>query len=100
MRILWALFKVMLALALVIPVGLFVLAVTGVIVGTVIGLAVMALRLAAIGFAGYCVYRAARFFLGSSRSPSAPVIRELRPVDPYYEKAMRELDSELGPTSR
>jgi hypothetical protein len=85
-------------LAIAIPVGLFVLALTVGAVGTLIGFAIMALRLAVFGLVGYGLYRVARFFF-APRKPTVPIVRELPRTDPYYEAAMRELDSELrGPS--
>lgn len=98
MRVLWTLLKVIVGLAIAIPVGLLVLAVTMGAVGTLIGLAVMALRLACLAFVGYGLYRVARFMFAPKPHATVPPIRELPAADPYYEAAMRELDSELrGP---
>jgi dipeptide/tripeptide permease len=95
MRILWTLFKVIAALAIAIPLGIFALALTGVVVGTLVGLAFFALRLAVIGFVGYGLFRLARHLFWSDPVPVQP-LRELPLRDPYYDAAMRELDSELG----
>ena len=95
MRIVWTLFKIIIVLAITIPVALFALALTVGIVGTVVGLAITALRLAAIAFVGYGVYRIARFFFASTSASVKPVVSELPAADPYYVAAMRELDSEL-----
>jgi hypothetical protein len=100
MRILWTILKIIIGLAIAIPVGLLVLALTVGVVGTLLGLAFAALKLACIAFVGYGVYRVARHLLAPSPRPVVPPIRELRPADPYYEAAMRELDSELGPSAR
>lgn len=97
MRILWTLLKVAIGLAIAIPVGLFVMAMTVGLVGTVFGLVVMAVRLACIGLVGYGLYRVARFFFAprGAAARERPVARELPSADPYYAAAMRELDSEL-----
>jgi hypothetical protein len=102
MRILWTLFKLMVGLAIAIPVTLVVLAVTVGIVGTLVGLAVLALKLACIAFVAYGAFRVARHLFWPARKPkNVPSMRELPAVsDPYYQAAMRELDSELGPTAR
>jgi hypothetical protein len=100
MRILWTILKIIIGLAIAIPVGLLVLALTVGVVGTLLGLAIAALKLACIAFVGYGVYRVARYVLAPAPKPAAPPIRELRPADPYYEAALRELDSELGPSAR
>jgi len=100
MRILWTLLKVVVGLAIAIPVGIFVLALTLGLVGTLVGLAVRVLTLACLAGVGYGVFRVGRALFAPSRKASAPPIRELPPVDPYYQAAMRELDAELGPVAR
>lgn len=98
MRILWTLLKVIVGLAIAIPVGILALALTAGFVGTLVGLAVMALKLACIAFVGYGLYRVARFVFSPSSKTAAPVVHELPARDPYYEAAMRELDAEFrGP---
>ena len=94
MRIVWTLFKVILGLAIAIPIGILVLALTAGVLGTLIGLAMMVLRLAFIGLVGYGLFRLARTLFWSK--PKTPAPRELPPVDPYYDAALRELDTELG----
>ena len=102
MRILWTLFKIMVGLAIAIPVGLIALAVTVGVLGTLVGLAVLALKLACVAFVAYGVFRLARHLFWPSATPkAAPLVRELpQAQDPYYQAAMRELDSELGTTAR
>lgn len=95
MRIMWTLFKIIIVLAITIPVALFALALTVGVVGTVVGLAITALRLAAIALVGYGVYRIARFFFAPTSASVKPIVSELPTADPYYVAAMRELDSEL-----
>lgn len=97
MRIVWTLFKVILGLAIAIPVGMFLLALTAGVVGTLFGLLIMVLRLAFFGLAAYGLFRLGRHLLSPS-SPPAPRVRELPGPDPYYEAAMRELDAEMGRT--
>ena len=99
MRILWTLLKVIVGLAIAIPVGLLALALTMGVVGTLVGLAVLALKLACLAFVGYGLYRVARFFF-STPTPTVSPISELPRSDPYYEAAMRELDSEMGRPGR
>jgi hypothetical protein len=94
MRILWTLLKVIVTLAVAIPVGLLALALTVGVVGTLLGLAIVALKLACIAAVGYGLYRVARHAFAPAPKPLR--VRELPPVDPYYTAAMRELDSELG----
>jgi hypothetical protein len=100
MRILWTLLKVIVGLAIAIPVGILVLGLTFGVVGALLGLAIVALKIAVIGFVGYGLYRLARFVFDPSPRKTTPPIRELPLVDPYYEAAVRELDAELGRPSR
>lgn len=100
MRILWTLIKVIVGLAIAIPLGILALALTVGLVGTLVGIAIVALKLACVGFVGYGAYRLLRYMLAPTRKVSAPVVRELSAPDPYYVAAMRELDSELGTRSR
>lgn len=97
MRILWTLFKVILGLAIAIPVGILALAVTAGVVGTLVGLAILTLKLACLGLIGYGLFRVARFvFAPGTKTPSVAPVRQISAADPYYEAAMRDLDSELG----
>jgi hypothetical protein len=98
MRILWTLVKVILGLAIAIPLGIIGLVLTLGILGSLFGLAVLALKLACVGLVGYGLYRVARFIFSPSPKPTAPPVRELPPRDRYYEAAMRELDAEMGNT--
>jgi hypothetical protein len=95
MRILWKLLKVVIGLAIAIPLFIVVLVTTLGVLGAVLGLAILALKLACLGLAGYGLFRLARYFLAPSQTPEPPAVRELPPRDLYYEAAMRELDSEL-----
>ena len=99
MRVLWTLLKVIITLAVAIPLGLLALALTVGVVGTLLGLAIAALKLACIAGAAYGLYRVARHVIAHAPNPQR--VRELPPpADPYYTAAMRELDSELGTRSR
>ena len=96
MRIFWKLFKVVLAAAILIPLGLFMLALAFGLLGTLVGLALIAVKLACLGLVTYGVYRVARWFFSSgSRPATPPPVHSLPPRDPYYEAAMRELDAEI-----
>ena len=53
MRILWTLLKVIIGLAIAIPLGILALALTVGVVGTLVGLAFLTLKLAVVGFLGY-----------------------------------------------
>jgi hypothetical protein len=100
MRILWTLAKIIIGLAIAIPLGVVALALALGVLGSLLGLAFMALRLACVAFVGYGVFRAARYFLAPDPKPASYPPRELTMPDPYYEAAMRELDAEMGHTSR
>jgi threonine/homoserine/homoserine lactone efflux protein len=100
MRILWTLLKVIIGLAIAIPLGILALALTVGVVGTVVGLAFLVLKLAVVGFLGYGAFRLLRGMLVSTPKVAAPAIRELPGSDPYYDAAMRELDRDLGIKSR
>ena len=100
MRILWNLLKIVVGAAILIPLGLFMLALAFGLLGTLVGLALVAVKLAVLGLVSYGVYRVARMFFSSSNSKPAtsPPVRSLPPRDPYYDAAMRELDAEIGRT--
>ena len=96
MRILWTLFKVVVGLAIAIPLGIIALVLALGVLGTLLGLAVLALKLVFVGLVGYGLFRVARR-LFTSDAPSKPQpVRQLPAPDPYYEAAMRELDTEMG----
>jgi hypothetical protein len=96
MRILWTLFKVILGLAIAIPVGILALALMAGVVGTLVGLAIVTLKLACLALVGYGLFRVARFmFAPAAKTPRAAPMREIPAVDPYYEAAMRDLDAEI-----
>jgi len=97
MRVLWTLLKVIIGLAITIPVALLALALTAGLVGTLFALLVIAFKLAIVGLIGYGVYRLARAIFAPSHTPRP--IREFPPAaapDPYYDAAVRELDAEMG----
>jgi hypothetical protein len=99
MRIIWTLFKVIIGLAIAIPLGLIVLALSFGILGAMLGLAILALKLACVGLVGYGAFRLAKAMFWPSKSvpTSQPAsVRALPERDPYYEAAMRELDTEIG----
>jgi len=100
MRILWTLAKVILGLAIAIPLGFLAVGLAMGILGGLFGLAVLALRLAVVGFVGYGALMLVRRLFWSAPKHSTQPIRELPMPDGYYEAAMRELDAEMGHTSR
>ena len=96
MKVLWTLVKVAVALVLVIPVSLLLLGVFG----TVLGLAILLLRVALIGLLAYGAFKlVARLMRGPAQRVEPKEVSRLAPVDPYYQAAMRELDLDL-PESR
>ena len=99
MRVLWTMVKVVLGLAIAIPVGIIVLATALGLFGAMVGLAFLALRVAVFCLIAWGMFVVARTLLFGKRSPAPRVEpRQLPPVDPYYEAARRELDRELGHT--
>jgi hypothetical protein len=98
MRILWTLLKIVIGLAIAIPLGIVAIALALGVLGGLLGLAILALKLAFLGFVGVGLFKLARHFFGSSPKPAARPIRELPMPDPYYEAAMRELDAEMRRT--
>jgi hypothetical protein len=100
MRILWTLLKIIVGLAIAIPLGILALALTLGVLGTLLGLAVIALKLACVALVGYGAFRVLRRVLGHSSGSRTPLARELPAPDPYYRAAMRELDAELGHSVR
>jgi hypothetical protein len=100
MRILWTLLKVIIGLAIAIPLGIIAIGLTLGILGGLIGLAVLALKLAFLGLVGFGLLKLARHFFAPAPKPSVQPIRELPMPDPYYEAAMRELDAEMRHGSR
>lgn len=95
MRILWKLLKVIIGLAIAIPLLIIVLVTTVGILGTLLGLSILALKLACVGLAGYGLYQLAKYVFAPAPKAKPASVRELPAPDPYYEAAMRELNSEL-----
>lgn len=101
MRTIWKLVKAVLALAIAIPISIIVLVVALGILGGLLGLAIMGLKLAFTVLIIWGVFRLATSLMGGrGRRSRSSKVRELPPVDPHYEAAMRELDQELGEVSR
>jgi hypothetical protein len=97
MRVLWTMVKVALALVLVIPVCIIVLATALGLFGALLGLAVLTLRLAIVGLMLWGGYRLVKWmFRDRSPAPRPMEIADVPRVDRHYEAAMRELDRELG----
>jgi hypothetical protein len=101
MKVLWTLVKVVIVLVLAIPLSILVLATALGILGALVGVAVLALKIAVLGLVGWGVFRLiTRLVGGPASGKRRNTITELPPVDPHYEAAMRELDRELGEVSR
>lgn len=101
MRFLWKAIKVLIALAIVIPLGMLALAVGFGILGAVLGIAIFALKLAVFALLAYGAFKLLGAVFGERRpAPAAPAPRYLPPPDPHYEAAMRELDEALGERPR
>jgi hypothetical protein len=97
MRLLWTLLKVVIALVLVIPIAIIVLATVLGVFGALLGLAILALRVAVVGLICWGAFRLVGALLRGPSPRSQPMeIKPLPTVDPYQEAAMRELDRELG----
>ena len=99
MRVIWTLLKVVIALALLVPISIIVLATALGILGALIGVAILSLKIAVLAVIGYGAFRLVAHLFGGSARSTKP-IESLPPVDPHYEAAMRELDRELGGSSR
>jgi hypothetical protein len=101
MRILWTLVKIVVALALAIPLSIIVLATALGILGALVGVAILSLKVVVLAVIGWGVFRLIGKLLGgSAKRDQAITIEQLAPVDPHYEAAMRELDRELGEAPR
>jgi hypothetical protein len=97
MRLLWTVGKVLLALVLIIPVAMIVLVTMLALLGTALGLTILAIKVALVAAIGWGAFRLFSALFGSSSpSPRLETIPQLPPRDLHYEAAMRELDQELG----
>lgn len=97
MKVLWTFIKVVVALAVAIPLSIIVLGTALGILGALIGLAVVALKIAVLAFIGIAAFRLiARLLVGPTRREPKSINGSMPHVDPHYEAAMRELDRELG----
>jgi hypothetical protein len=97
MRLFWTLVKIAIALVLVIPVTIIVLATALGLFGALLGLAILTLRLAVVGLMLWGGFRFVSWILRDrSPSPQPRQLPDVPRVDKHYEAAMRELDRELG----
>lgn len=101
MRMLWKLFKIVLVLAVAIPISIIALAVTLGVLGALMGLAILTLKLVVVGLIGWGLFRLTAALLRGPTSPrKRDAVRQIPPVDPYYEAAIRDLDRDLGEVPR
>jgi ABC-type transport system involved in cytochrome c biogenesis permease subunit len=100
MKVLWTLVKVVFVLAVAIPISIIMLAAALGILGALVGIAILSLKVAVLALVGWGMFRLISRMLGGPAKSSTRPVSELPPVDPHYEAAMRELDRELGGTSR
>jgi hypothetical protein len=101
MKALWTLLKVILVLVLVLPVAVIALSTVLGIFGALLGLAILALKVAVVGFVAWGALKLiGRVLRGPAPQPQRHEIRALAPRDRYYEAALRELDQEVGSHSR
>jgi hypothetical protein len=101
MKVLWTLFKIVIALALAIPISIVVLATALGILGALVGIAVLALKLVVFGLVGWGAFRLiSRLVGGAPNVKHRSTVTELPAPDPHYDAAMRELDRELGQVPR
>jgi hypothetical protein len=95
MKALWTIGKVMLAVLVGIPLAMIAFGLLLGALGAVLGVLMLALRLAVIGVVVWLVYRLLSAMFGGARVPTTARVQALPPVDPYFEAAKRELDQEL-----
>ena len=100
MRIIWTLVKVIIGLAIAIPLAIFVLATSLGVLGALIALAFLALKFAVIALLAVGAFKLLARLFRSTPAPAGQVSKALPPVDPHYDAAMRELELELGERSR
>jgi hypothetical protein len=100
MRVIWTLLKIIIGLAIAIPLAIVVFATTLGVLGALIGLAFVALKLAILALIGLAVFRIGSRLFGSKTPAADPSVRALPPVDAHYDAAMRELEMELGERPR
>lgn len=100
MRVIWTLLKIVIGLAIAIPLAMIVFATTIGVLGAMIGLAFVALKIAFFALIAVAAFKLVSRLFRSKPAPAAPVARALPPVDPHYDAAMRELEMELGERPR
>ncbi|HEY2376400.1 MAG TPA: hypothetical protein VGH98_10540 [Gemmatimonadaceae bacterium] len=100
MRVLWAFLKIVIVLALAIPVSILMLATALGVLGALVGIAILALKLAFVALVGWGAFRLIARLVNGPSKQNRSMLGERAPVDPHYEAAMRELDRELGEVPR
>lgn len=101
MGMLWKLFKIVIALAVAVPLSIIALAMALGVLGALMGIAILTLKLVVVGLVGWGLFRLTSSLMRGRTSPRRrDAIRQIPPVDPYYEAAMRDLDRDLGEVSR
>ncbi len=96
MKLLWTLAKVVIVLALAIPVSLIVLTTALGIFGVLVGLVAIAVRLAVVAGIAYVAYRVIKALVSGPADVSRPMQIDAPRVDPYYEAAVKEVDRDIG----
>lgn len=98
MRFVWTAVKVVVGVAVAIPLCIIALAITGTALGLLVALATVAVKLAAVVLAGYVAFKLlSRYVRGPKPRHQQPTAQPGLPApDPHYEAAMRELNMELG----
>jgi hypothetical protein len=101
MRIIWTLLKVIIGLAIAIPVAIVLFATTLGVLGAMLGLAFFALKFAIVALVVIGGFKLLSRLFGSTPSSPAPAGKSLpAPADPHYDAAMRELELHLGERPR
>lgn len=101
MGMLWKLFKIVIALAIAVPLSIIALAMALGVLGALMGIAILTLKLAVAGLVGWGLFKlAASLMRGPTSRAKRNEITRLPPADPYYEAAMRDLDRHLGDVPR
>lgn len=96
MKVLWTFAKVVIVLALAIPVSIIALTTALGIFGVLVGLAALAVRLAVVCGIAYVAYRVIKALVGGPSTAVQPRQIDAPRVDPYYEAAVKEVDRDIG----
>lgn len=96
MRIIWTLLKIIIGLAIAIPLAMFVFATTLGVLGMILGLTLLALKLAIAAMLVIGAVKIGSRIFGSKPAPQLTASTSLPATDRHYAAAMRELDRELG----